>query len=81
MNDRCYSALANAVIVQACKDYRTARRCLAKTPQTCEDWEQRYAAWELYFDLVRFFYSPRYARLTKVDRDYLLERLDKELKQ
>lgn len=57
---------ANAIVAQACEDYRDALRGNCDEPE-----------WMLQ-DVVRFFHSKWYKLLTKVDYHYLLEKLNAE---
>ena len=66
-----YQALANAVIERAAKDYREALRHLKKRPDSRD-------AMKAAMDLEGFFHSARYAELTGIDPDYLIDRLRKE---
>lgn len=85
-----YEALANAVIIQAAKDYRAARRQLArhmkKKPVKRSEKDPRWMKWnskridleaEL-SDLKRFFYSDWFTCLSWTDGPALYERLRKE---
>ena len=65
-----YQYLANAIVEQAAKDYIKARKFLAKHPKN-ED------ALRQVEECKRFFHSSWYEYLTKVDPDFLLEKLDK----
>lgn len=56
-------ALANGIIVQACKDYRTALK-----------WDNRQSIAEI----ERFFRSEWYKMLTSIDGEYLIAKLRKE---
>lgn len=67
-----YQNLANAIVLQAVRDYRSAMRRLRKNPQNREAKEERDS-------LLRFFHSRWYSCLTDVNPEYLLERLDKEV--
>jgi hypothetical protein len=58
--------LANAIVVQACEDYRDALR------GNCDDPDSMLQ------DVMRFFKSKYYKLMTKVDYHYLLEKLDAE---
>ena len=60
------SELANAIVTQACNDYRDALRGNCNDP----DW--------MIQDVMRFFKSKWYKLLTKVNYHYLLEKLDAE---
>lgn len=66
-----YVKLANAVILQTVKDYRTARSKLKKNPEN-------ERAKLMVKDLERFFRSDYFAVLSNLDGDALLERLEEE---
>ena len=64
-----YENLANAIVVQACNDYRNALDgigCEYKSPQV------------VIKEIEKFFHSSYYRMLTKVKGDYLIERLKAE---
>ena len=67
-----YEALANAIIVQACEDYRAALRKLKKNPKNQDAMAQT-------MECERFFRSGWYQLLTAVDGEYLIERLRAEI--
>ena len=58
--------LMNAIVAQACDDYRDAIRGNCKHPD------------EMLRDVMKFFKSNWYERLTKLDYQYLIDRLDAE---
>lgn len=68
-----YEELANAIVLQACNDYKSAykrqlrRSGIVNTPDP-----------EV-VELETFFRSAWYATLTSVDGEYLMERLRKEV--
>ena len=66
-----YQALANAVVVQAAKDYKKALRTIKKHPGS------RGAMAEAR-KLEKFFHSSWYCVLTDVNPDYLINRLRRE---
>ena len=66
-----YQALANAIIIQAAKDYKAAVRLLKRHPDS-------RASMNTAMEIERFFYSPWYSVLTNVDPDYLIQRLREE---
>jgi len=66
-----YQALANAIIEQAVKDYRTALKTLRRHPDS-------KTAMATAMGVERFFHSSWYAILTDIDPDYLIDRLRKE---
>jgi hypothetical protein len=63
-----YENLANAIIVQASRDYIAALRKLKKNPGN------RMAMSDA-MELEGFFHSGWYGTLTSVDPDYLIRRL------
>lgn len=64
MNDGIYN-LTNAIVLQACKDYRTALK-----------WDDRATIREI----ERFFRSEWYKMLTTIDGEFLIDKLKKEYK-
>lgn len=66
-----YEALANAIVLQAVKDYRNALKRLKKRPDNRA--AQADAA-----ECERFFRSGWYGELTQVDGEYLIQRLKEE---
>lgn len=66
-----YENLANAIILQAVKDYRQARHKLKKRPKN-------EAARETITECESFFRSDWFTTLTAVDGEALLKRLQKE---
>ena len=67
-----YQNLANAIVVQACNDYRNALNgigCEYKSPEV------------VIRELEKFFRSSYYRTLTKVKGEYLIERLKAEHKE
>lgn len=72
--DECYSKLANAVIIQAVKDYRVAYRRLMKMPKSKE-------AQDEVSSLERFFISPWYGTLTDVDGKILIKKIQEMERQ
>lgn len=87
-----YEALANAVIVQAAKDYRHARKELSRllkhepVKKSAEDEGIRWKKWNTrktdveneLSDLKKFFYSKWFMVLSKTDGPALYERLREE---
>ena len=64
-----YENLANAIVIQACEDYRNALDgigCDRKSPKT------------VIKELEKFFNSSYFRMLTKVKGDYLIDRLKEE---
>lgn len=68
-----YQRLANAIVEQAAKDYRSALKALAR------DSDNAYIQDEAK-SLERFFRSRWYGILTNVDGDYLMDKLREEAK-
>ena len=67
-----YQNLANAIVLQAARDYRSAMQRLRKNPHNREAKEEKES-------LLRFFHSRWYSCLTDVNPEYLIERLEKEV--
>lgn len=68
-----YEEVANAIVIQACNDYKNAyRRSLHKVGIAGE-------ADEELAELEEFFCSDWYKKLTEVDGEYLMERLRNEV--
>lgn len=68
-----YKQLANAVILQAVKDYRSALKRIKMNPTN-------KAAMADAMECERFFRSDWYSALTSVDGEYLINRLREEVK-
>lgn len=68
-----YQRLANAIVEQAAKDYRSALKALAR------DSDNAYIQDEVK-SIERFFRSRLYGILTNVDGDYLIDKLREEAK-
>lgn len=66
--DDPYRTLANAIIVQAAKDYRKALRQLRRNPRYETARNEKN-------EVERFFHSEWFHYLTNVDPDYLLDYL------
>ena len=60
-----YDALANAIILQACKDYRKALRGYKKNE---------------IMKIRKFFHSQWYNELTKVNGDFILREIERQEK-
>ena len=71
--DNNYENLANAIILQAAKDYRKALRTLSLNPHN------RSAQYECR-SIESFFRSGWYKALTSVDGEYLIQKLREEAK-
>ena len=67
-----YRELANAIVVQAAKDYRKAVKRRRKYPKD-EDAQREIR------DLRRFFHSGWYSMLTEVDGDKLIKDLERSV--
>lgn len=67
-----YEGLANAIILQAVKDYRDACKKLArgKTNHNAEAMKN---------ECLRFFTSPWFGVLTEIDPEMLIRKLDEEV--
>lgn len=69
-----YEQLANAIILQAVKDYRDALKKLKKRP--------RYdPAKDMISEVERFFHSAWYRELTSVDGNFLIKNLRSEVRE
>ena len=66
-----YQALANAVILQAVKDYRDSRKKLARG-------RKNYQAEQLKNECERFFKSGHFNIFTELNGKVLLSQLEKE---
>ena len=67
-----YEDLANAIVLQAAKDYRKALKTLRVYPKSRSAKADRD-------ELERFFRSPWYARLTSVDGETLIRKIREEV--
>ena len=68
-----YENIANAIILQAVKDYRDALKRLKKK-------SGNQAAMSDAMECERFFHSGWYKALTSVDGEYLIQKLREEAK-
>lgn len=68
-----YENLANAIVLQAVKDYRDALKRLKKK-------SGNQAAMSDAMECERFFHSGWYKALTSVDGEYLIQKLQEEAK-
>ena len=68
-----YEDLANGIILQAVRDYRSSGRKLARGRKNEE-------AQRMHHECLRFFRSRWFATLTDIDPDYLIQKLDEEVK-
>jgi hypothetical protein len=71
MNDP-YESLANAIILQAAKDYRNALKRLKKRPNREIDLYMKQ-------EVEQFFRSDWYSCLTTVDPEILIRKLNEEV--
>ena len=69
-----YERLANTIILQAVTDYRAALKRIKRKP---EDWETIDEAMRV----ESFFRSGWYSQLTAVDGEYLIRRLQDEVRE
>ena len=72
--DDPYERLANAIIMQAVTDYRAALKAVKRNPNNRE-------ALENAMQIERFFRSGWYGTLTNVDGEYLIRKLQEEIRQ
>lgn len=69
-----YENLANAIILQAVKDYRAALKKLKRNPYSNLSITKAEIA-----SIERFFRSPWYEALTNVDGELLIKKLREEV--
>ncbi len=67
-----YEALANGIIMQAVKDYRSALKKLQKNPRSNIAASERD-------EIERFFRSGWFGILTNIDPEFLIDRLNQEV--
>lgn len=67
-----YENLANAIILQAVKDYRLALKCLEMNPNNRDAQSDKE-------EVERFFRSQWYSALTSVDGEMLIRSLQEEV--
>ncbi len=67
-----YENLANAIILQAVKDYRTALKCMDRNPNNRNAQSDKE-------EVERFFRSQWYSALTSVDGEMLIRSLQEEV--
>lgn len=70
--DRNYEDLANAIVLQAVKDYRDALKKLKKNPKNLN---AQYTK----IDVELFFRSAWFKELTNIEPEVLMERLKEEV--
>ena len=79
-----YPLLANAIIEQACTDYRKAKVFIKKhTSLTLSEKEQEKleAAKKTVKRVLEFFSDPAFEVLTKANPTYILNKLNRELEE
>lgn len=69
---KCYENLANAIVLQAVKDYRAALKQLGKNPDNKDAGSDAR-------EIERFFRSQWYSELTSVDGEFLICKLREEV--
>ena len=69
-----YERLANAIVLQAVADYRAALKKVKHNPGSKDAIHEA-------LQLEKFFRSQWYEMLTKVDGEYLIRRLQEEIRQ
>lgn len=68
-----YEELANGIILQAVKDYRDSSKKLARGRKNAE-------AQRMHDECLRFFRSGWFSALTDIDPEFLIDKLDKEVR-
>lgn len=74
MSEDPYEALGNAIILQAVKDYRVALKKIKHNPKS------RTAIDEA-LQIEKFFRGPLFGVITNVDPDFLIGKLQDEIRQ
>ena len=69
-----YERLANAIVLQAVSDYRVALKKIKAHPKNREAISEA-------LEIEKFFRSGWYSILTDVDGEYLIQRLQDEIRQ
>ena len=69
-----YERLANAIILQAVTDYRAALKRIKRNPKNRETIDEAMR-------VESFFRSGWYSQLTAVDGEYLIRRLQDEVRE
>ena len=72
--DNPYERLANAIILNAVADYRAALKKVKRNPKS-------KAAIEEALQIEKFFRSPWYQQLTSVAGEFLIRKLQDEIRQ
>ena len=70
-----YEELANAVVIQACEDYKRAYICHLRSNGKGKKTQKQLE------ELETFFRSDWYKTLTEVDGEFLMERLRNEVQK
>ena len=73
--DECYQSLANAIILQAIKDFR---KCLKIVKKNCRKKEEALKEMQ---DIVEFIKSPWFKILTNLEPEILLKKLKEEVEE
>lgn len=68
-----YENLANAIIIQACKDYRKAYKRYLRRYRSTDKPDDELV------ELENFFRSDWYNTLTSIDGEYIMARIRKEV--
>lgn len=74
-NYNSYEELANAIVIQACEDYKRAYACYLRRGDISTKRDPVLS------ELEYFFRSAWYKTLTEVDGEYLIERLRNEVEK
>lgn len=69
-----YENLANAIVLQAVTDYRTALKKIKANPRNKDAINEA-------LDIEKFFRSGWYHTLTSVDGEFLIRKLQEEIRQ
>lgn len=69
---KCYENLANAIVLQAVREYRVVLKSLKRNPKNTDAMSDAEA-------IERFFRSQWYSELTSVDGELLIRRLREEV--
>ena len=69
-----YERLANAIVLQAVADYRVALKKIKAHPKNREAISEA-------LEIEKFFRSGWYSQLTDVDGEYLIRRIQDEIRQ
>ena len=79
-----YERLANAIILQAVTDYRAALKQIRRNPKNQEAIDEAMRVESSIDEAMRvesFFRSGWYSQLTAVDGEYLIRRLQDEVRE